>query len=205
MDFEKIIAGILASFIIVIRRIVFLIVSPYKTMRAISQDFDLTQAFIILSGVIIYFFAANNFRPYTHHPALLSFITTLHIVGTMLFFALFTALSDKKKHTQMRPFILLFSYALIPTLMWFIVNSWLFILIPPPRTVSFLGKGFSILYMSFSGALLAWKMILMYLAIRYATGLQFFRIAYSLFIYLAIIIPYTLLLYSLGLFRVPFL
>lgn len=174
-------------------------------MRAISQDTDVMQAFIILTAVVIYFFSANNFRPYTHHPALLSFITILHILGTMLFFALFTSLSDKKKHTHMRPFFLLFSYALIPTLIWFIVNSWLFVLIPPPRTLSFLGKGFSILYMSFSVALLAWKMILIYLAIRYATGFQFFRIAYSLFIYLAIVIPYSLLLYSIGLFRVPFL
>lgn len=205
MDFENIIASVLASFIILIRRIIFLIISPYKTMRAISADTDITQAIIILSGVVIYFFTANRFRPYEYHPALLSFITILHILGTMLFFALFTALSDKKKHMNMRPFIMLFSYALIPTLMWFVVNSWLFVLIPPPRTFSILGKGFSILYMSFSVALSAWKMILVYLAIRYATGFQFFRIAYSLFIYLAIIIPYWLLLYSFGLFRVPFL
>ena len=174
-------------------------------MRAISQDTDIIQTMIILSGIVIYFFAANRFRSYEYHPALLSFITILHIMGTMLFFALFTSLSTKQTHTHMRPFMMLFSYALIPTLMWFIINSWLFVLLPPPRTLSMLGKGFSILYMSFSVALLAWKMILMYLAIRYATGFQFFRIVYSLFIYLAIIIPYWLLLYSFGLFRVPFL
>ena len=205
MDFEQLITSILASFIIMVRRIIFLIISPYKTMRAISQDTDIIQAMIILSGIVIYFFAANRFRSYEYHPALLSFITILHIMGTMLFFALFTRLSTKQNHITMRPFMMLFSYALIPTLMWFMVNSWLFVLIPPPRTFSILGKGFSILYMSFSVALLAWKMILMYLAIRYATGFQFFRIVYSLFIYLAIIIPYWLLLYSFGLFRVPFL
>jgi len=205
MDFERILTSIFASFIIMIRRIIYLIVSPYKTMRAISTDGDILQAGIILIGVVGYFFIANKFRPYEYHPALLSFITILHILGTMSFFAIFTALSDKKKHINICSFIMLFSYALIPTLVWFVVNSWLFVFIPPPRTLSLLGKGFSIIYMSFSVALLAWKMILVYLAIRYATSFQFFRIIYSLFIYLAIIIPYSLLLYSFGLFRIPFL
>lgn len=174
-------------------------------MRVIAQDTDLLQPLIIFLIIAGYFFVADALRGYLYHPFILSVVTFMHTGATMLYFALFTLLSYKQKRIQIHPFIMLFTYALIPTLIWFIVNSWLFVILPPPRTLSFMGKGFSILYISFSVAILAWKIILMYLAIRYATRFAFFRIMYSLVVYLVIIIPYSILLYSLGVFRIPFL
>jgi hypothetical protein len=50
-----------------------------------------------------------------------------------------------------------------------------------------------------------WKIIVTYLAIRFATGFRFFRITYSLILYLAAVIPYALFLYSQRIFRIPFL
>lgn len=205
MDFKHVIAGIVSSFLFFLRRLIYLVVSPYKAMREISKDDDMLQVLYIFICVVIYFFFANNLRTYPHEPWILFVMTVIHYLITVTYFALFTILSTKEHHIKIAPFLLLFSYALIPTLLWFIINSVLYAMIPPPRTPSFLGKGFSLLYVSFSIGMLLWKIIVTYLAIRFATGLRFFRIVYSIILYLIAVIPYSLLLYSLQFFRIPFL
>lgn len=205
MDFKHLAAGIISSFLFFFRRVLYLIVSPYKAMREISEDNDMLQVVYIFICIGIYFYFANNLRTYPHAPWVLLFMTIFHYLITVTYFSLFTILSTKQHRVKIAPFLLLFSYALIPTLIWFITNSVLFALIPPPRTPSFLGKGFSIVYLSFSIGMLLWKIIVTYLAIRFATGLRFFRIVYSMLLYLIAVIPYSMLLYSLKFFRIPFL
>jgi hypothetical protein len=68
-----------------------------------------------------------------------------------------------------------------------------------------LGKAFSILYISFSVGMLLWKIILQYLAIRFSTKLDFYRIMFGFLFYLVMMIPYSLFLYSVKFFRIPFL
>lgn len=205
MDFNHIVSGIIASFIFFLRRVFFLIFSPYKTMREISHDEDMLQVIFIFLLIGLYFPFADNLRSYPHAPWILFLMTVFHYLITVSYFALFTILSTKEHRVKIAPFMLLFSYALIPTLIWFMVNTALFALIPPPRTPSFLGKGFSLVYVSFSIGMLLWKIIVTYLAIRYATGFRFFRIVYSMILYLIAVIPYSMLLYSLKYFRIPFL
>ncbi len=205
MDFNHIISGFIASFIFFVRRVIYLIVSPYKTMRDIAQDDDMMQVLFIFLCIGVYFYFANNLRNYPHEPWILFFMTVFHYLLTVTYFALFMILSTKQHRVKIAPFMLLFSYALIPTLVWFITNSVLYALIPPPRTPSFLGKGFSLVYVSFSIGILFWKIMVTYLAIRFATGFRFFRIVYSMILYLIAVIPYSILLYSLQFFRIPFL
>jgi hypothetical protein len=52
---------------------------------------------------------------------------------------------------------------------------------------------------------LIWKLILFYLAVRFSSRLSFFKIFYLILLYLSIIIPYSYILYSFKIFKIPFL
>lgn len=205
MDFSRIISSIGASIFMVFYRVFWLIISPYKTMRSISEEEDYTQIFIIFILIGIYFFLANRFREYDYEPGILWILTFFHFFVTLFFFYTSAVFFQKKNAITFKSFIFTFAYALIPTLIWFSINSVLYAFLPPPRTLSLLGKGFSVFYICFSIAVLAWKVILEYLAIRFATKFSFYPILYAFILYLVIIIPYSLFLYSLRFFRIPFL
>ena len=205
MDFEKILSRVGSSMIIFFHRVVRLAFSPYKTIRSIARDDDMIQLALIILSIGGYFYIADKLRQYEHHPFLLFSLTMMHFLLTVGFFTLLRMTTTNEKEIKIKPALLTFGYALIPTLVWFLTNSWLYYLLPPPRTVSLLGKGFSILYISFSIAILLWKVITMYLAVRQVTRFTFYRIIYSILLYVACMIPYSLFLYSLRLFRIPFL
>ncbi len=98
-----------------------------------------------------------------------------------------------------------YSYSLLPTLIWFTTTSILYLLIPPPRSLSLLGKGFSIFFISFSLTILFWKLMLTYLALRFSLKISFYRIIYFMILYLCWFLPYSLILYNLKIFKVPFI
>lgn len=204
MVFESFVSGVIASVYLLLRRIILLAVFPYKTMRRISEENDLWQIILIFITIAIYFLLANRFREYDYEPFVLLLMTLFHYLATVIFFYLFTQLMGDF-NTKLQPFLFTFAYALIPTLVWFSINSWLFALLPPPHTVSIIGKVFSIGYIAFSSAILMWKVILMYLAIRFSTKLRFFQILYIVILYLVAVVPYSIFLYSLRFFRIPFL
>jgi hypothetical protein len=131
-------------------------------------------------------------------------MTFFHVSAGIFFFFFFSSVIHKKT-VSLTSFVLTFSYTLIPTLFWFVVNSFLYALLPPPRTISLMGKAFSVVYISFSVGMLLWKIILQYLAVRFATKLDFYRILYAFILYLVMMIPYALFLYSVKFFRIPFL
>lgn len=193
----------LTSFILVLRNFFLLIFSPYRTMRKISQDKDYGQVFILFLTIFLYFKFAYFLRdkPY---PATLTFLVfTLHFSLTVAFFYFLSRVTDNK--VKLSSFIFTLSYSLIPTLIWFASSSILYVIVPPPRSLSILGKGFSIFFISYSISLLAWKVILMYLALRFSTRLGFYRIMYIMALFLLWFIPYSILLYYLKIFRIPFI
>ena len=194
---------ILTSFLIVFRRFFFLIFFPYKTMRKIAAEKDFWQIVILFSLVFIYFKFAYFLRdkPY---PATFTFLVFfLHFFLSTLFFYLLSWFSEKD--LKLSSFIFTFSYSLLPTLLWFLSTSILYIILPPPRTFSLLGRAFSIFFIAYSFSLLAWKIILLYLAVRFSTKLNFYRIVYLMILYLIWFIPYCLLLYYNRIFRIPFI
>lgn len=174
-------------------------------MRKISEETDYFQIGVIFLGILVYFSTANRFRPYDYEPGILFLLTIFHYGATVLFFYMAANIMQKEREFTFQSFLFTFAYALIPTIIWFGVTSWLYMLIPPPRTFSLLGKSFSILYIAFSIAILAWKIILEYLAIRFSTKFSFYSIVYSILFYLVAVIPYSLFMYSLRFFRIPFL
>lgn len=172
-------------------------------MRKITQEKDYWQIIIIFSLVFIYFKFAYFLRdkPY---PATFTFlIFFLHFSLTVAFFYGLSRVSDNK--IKLSSFVFTLSYSFIPTLIWFASSSILYVFVPPPRSLSVLGKGFSIFFIAYSVSLLSWKMILMYLALRFSTRAGFYRIIYLLVLFLVWFIPYSVLLYHLKMFRIPFI
>ena len=172
-------------------------------MRKIGLEKDYYQLLIISSLVFLYFkfvyFLRDN--PY---PATLIFLTfVFNFFLTVFFFYFLSKVFEKK--LNWKSFVFTFSYSLFPTLIWFLSTSILYILLPPPRTFSLLGKGFSIFFISYSLSLLVWKLILVYLAVRFSSRQTFFRVFYMIILYLIWFIPYSIFLYQFKLFRIPFI
>lgn len=200
MDFNKYFFNFFASFTIVLRRFFYLLFSPYKTMRKIALDKDKSQVFIILGFVLLYFYASGMFKEniFIYYLAFL-----FNFSFTILFFYILAKFF--KKDIALSSFITTFSYSLFPTLVWFVINLTLYLVLPPPRTTSILGKSFSIFFISFSLALFFWKIILTYLALRFSTRMHFYRIAYFIILYGLYIIPFAYLMYNLGISKIPFI
>lgn len=206
MDFKKILVNFLTSFLIVINRFIGLIFNPYKTIRYISEEKDLFQPAIIIGIIFTYFKFIYYLRDKIYPATLIYLLFIINFLLTIFFFYLLSKLFSKnKKEITFSSFVFTFSYSLLPTLIWFLSTSILFIFLPPPRTFSILGKGFSILFVAYSLSLLVWKFILIYLSIRFSSKQNFFRIIYMIALYLIWFIPYSIFLYQFKLFRVPFI
>ena len=177
-------------------------------MRKISSEKDYYQLFIIASLIFLYFKFIYFLRdkPY---PATLIFVFFIFnfLISVTFFYLLskFLSPSKNKKEIFFSSHIFTFTYSLFPTIIWFLSTSILFILLPPPRTFSLLGKSFSVFFTAYSLSLLAWKLILVYLAVRFSSKQNFFRIFYIIILYLLWFIPYSVFLYKFKFFRIPFI
>ncbi|MBI2641625.1 hypothetical protein HYW87_03465 [Candidatus Roizmanbacteria bacterium] len=203
MVFRNRFAEALTSLLIVFRRFAFLIVSPYKTLRRISLEEDALQVGIIFLLVFLYFQFAHKLRAFFYPPYIIFIFFVINFFFTVLFFYFLS--QPAKKNISLKSLVFTLSYSLFPTLLWFIVSSLFYYFLPPPRSASLLGKAFSIFFIAFSVSVLAWKIILFYLSVRFSTRLQFYAVIYLILLYLCILIPYALLLYYFKIFRVPFI
>lgn len=203
MPFNNFLFSIIATCVLVLQRIVLLILYPYKTMRKIGLERDYGQIMVIALFIYGYLLAVNRVREYSYEPGILFLLTIFHYIASVLFFQFITSIFCQNKTVDIKPFLFTLAYAIIPTLIWLGVNSILYYILPPPRTFSMLGKAFSILYISFSIAMLVWKVILQYLAIRFASRMPFYKIMYSLLLYIVIVGPYFFWMYVMKFFRMP--
>jgi len=208
MDFKRFLINFLTSFLIVLKRYIRLISDPYITMRRISMERDSYQLFIIAGLIFIYFKFIYFLRDRAYPATFIYFIFVLDFLMMVGFFYLmskFIGSRKSKKEISFASFIFTFSYSLLPTLIWFLSTSILYVFLPPPRTFSLLGKGFSIFFITYSLSLLVWKLILIYLALRFSSKQNFFRIIYMVIFFLTWFIPYSVFLYQFKLFRIPFI
>lgn len=97
------------------------------------------------------------------------------------------------------------AYTLIPTVTWFLATSLLYVILPPPRTTSILGVTFSIVFLLFSAMLFWWKLTLAYLTLRFGMRLDLGKIVIVAIFSLLVVGLYSRLMYSLGIFTVPFI
>lgn len=208
---EKIALSFLRSFIFFGRNLVGCFNSPYSTYRKLAvQKTDLSQTIFIPLLVILYFIFVATIRTGLKNPFLLTvkfntllFVSVLGFMMMMVLFYLGGKLVGGKG--TLRQIYTLWIFSLLPTLGWFFVTSILYLILPPPRTVSFLGKFYSVVFITFSLALLLWKSILYYLTLRFSLKLDLLRIfGISVFV-IPVVSAYSLIMYRLGIFRIPFL
>lgn len=185
-------------------------VKPYETYRRIAAKGTLYELVYLALSLALYFAAASwvktaSFRPFllTHQFVVLALAATggyLLSVGVFLFVG--QLLGGSKR---VAPLFLTWGYTLLPTVVWFWVTSFLYVILPPPRTESPAGIIFSIVYLVFSTMMLAWKLTLGYLSLRFGLKLDLARILVVGAAALAAWGAYSTWMYQAGIFRVPFL
>lgn len=175
------------------RAIVGIATRPYEAYRRIISRGSLWELAYVGVFVSLYCFVSRISVP--------SVVVT-YVVTVGLFWWAGRLVGAKGKLTG---FLIGWGYTLIPTLLWFLATSVLYVFIPPPRTTRPEGLIFSILYLLFSATLLFWKVILSYLALRFGLRLDLAKISVVSLIVLPILALYSISMYRMGIFRVPFL
>lgn len=198
------------SLVLVLHNFTGLILYPYKTLRKVSQEKDMGQVGIIFLLVFLYFVFSNIVRKQTLHPFVISsssFLTFIVFLGTFFMVCLFFFwLSKTTHHTiSLESIIATFSFSLFPSIIWFLTTSILYLLLPPPRTLSLLGQGFSMIFLVFSLTLLLWRMILLYLSVRFSAKTDFYTTLFFIVLFMLWFLPYSYGLYYLKVFRIPFI
>lgn len=186
------------------------VTNPYVTFRAIAHEKEKGHALPLFVLCAAYFIFASLLRTGSANPYLLTFrwyalllAAAVGLVGmTTLLFAAARLVQGKG---EWRTVFTLWSYTLLPTLLWFFATSILYLLVPPPRTLSIPGKTLSIVFLSFSIAAACWKLILYYLTLRFGMRLDLYRIGAVTIIITPILVLYALGMYRLGVFRIPFI
>lgn len=174
-------------------------------MRTIYFDGTYKETYFIFMMIFIFFNLSNYVKNETSNPVLLLAIVLVQLIMTIIFFGIFSKILNLNKKFYFKKYFTLFSYSLIPTIVFFYVNTLLYGILPPPRSNTVLAEIFSIMFISFATSIFFWKIIILYLAVRYSTALKFFTILYTILIYISIVLPYSILLLKLNLFRIPFL
>lgn len=192
------------------RTLIGLMTRPYETYRRIVLHGRSGELIFVALMLSCYFVLASivkvaAFRPYllTHQFVLLALgVASGVLLSVLCLYAVAYVLSAPVK---LKPLIIAWGYTLVPTVMWFFSTSMLHVLLPPPRTASFPGIVFSIVFIVFSITLLWWKITLSYLTIRFCLKLNFVK---SLLIALAcapVLTGWSVVMYKIGVFKVPFL
>jgi len=185
--------------------------NPYITYRKIALEKNnlWPTAFITLFS-LAYFEFTGLIRTGFGNPIFLtvkfnSLVLTASIgfIGCVSLFYLLGKLI--KKTGSFKTLTVLWSYSLLPTLVWFFVTSCLYLILPPPRTMSILGKIYSVAYIAFSISLLYWKIILYYLTMRFGLKIEIGRIILISVGFVAYLGLFAIISYRLGVFRIPFI
>lgn len=193
MDFS------LVLFVITIQRFIGLLFTPYKTMRRIAVEGTTKDLSWIYFFSFLYFFLSGNVR--MEVGGIIAMI--LLIFFSVIFFSLLP--SSEITSRKFKTVWITWTYTLFPTIIWFYATLVFYLILPPPRTSSFMGGVFSVFYIGFSISLLAWKLILVYLSIRFSLKVHIFRVVYYFLLYIALSVPIWIILYRMGISRIPFI
>jgi hypothetical protein len=191
-------ASNITTLVVYLRNIGGLIFTPYATMRKISLEGSWGEVvyFFILS--FLYFLITNTIRFW-----FIGFLgaTGLFIVS-ILFFSFFPGQGSYRE--RIKRLIFTWSYTLVPTFIWFYSTLFFYFILPPPRTQSIFGQAFSVFYIAYSVSLLIWKIILVYLSLRFSLRIHLYRVIYYILLYVTLSIPLWVTMYRLGISRIPF-
>jgi hypothetical protein len=177
-----------------------LVTRPYETCRRIVEKANPVELIFVGILLAIYYLFAFFVKIASFQPFLFACVTYCLVVG--LFWGIGRLLGATNK---MQGLAVLWGYSLLPTTLWFFVTSFLYLVVPPPRTTSAQGVIFSLLFLIFSTTLLFWKGTITYLSLRFGLRLGLGKIVLVLGISLPILAFYSMEMYKLGIFRIPFI
>ena len=183
---------------------------PYETYRRIVDRANLGELFWLAALLACYFALASLVRTAAFRPFLLTKQFILLAGGATAGFALsvlvfWTIGRLVGGRGSIAALALAWAYTLVPTTVWFLATSLLYVLLPPPRTTSVLGITFSIVFLIFSITLFWWKLTLAYLTLRFGLKLDLAKILVVAAFSLPILAAYSVGMYRMGIFKVPFL
>ncbi len=202
----SLIVGLSAFF----KNILGLMIRPYETCRRIVERGGFGELIYAGALLALYFAIASavkvaSFRPFLltkQFVVLASAAAFTYLVAVALFWTTGKLVGARGK---LKGLAVSWGYSLMPTLIWFLATSVLYVFLPPPRTTSLAGILFSILFLIFSATLLFWKVTVAYLTLRFGLRLDLGKILIVLAICLPILAGYSFGMYRLGIFKVPFL
>jgi len=199
------IAGILFA-----RNVAGILMRPYETYRRIVTKGSVWELGYIGALVALYLATATivknpYFRPFflTRQYVVLLSATGCTFCVVVGLYAIIGRIF--KSSGTLRALVMGWGYSLVPTLTWFWITSLLYIILPPPRTTGVLGIAFSVVYLIFSAVVLFWKIILAYLTIRFALRFDFKKIVATFAVAIPILGIYSVAMYRLGIFKIPFI
>ncbi|MEK7587509.1 MAG: YIP1 family protein [Patescibacteria group bacterium] len=205
------IAGsLLTGGIAFVQNIVGIVFRPYETYRRLVARRSLWELVYLGAFLAGYFALASVVKTSAFRPFLLTrqFVVLAAGAGATYLGAVGMIWVIGKKlggKGTLAGVMVGWGYTLVPTLVWFFATSLLYVVLPPPRTTSAAGIVFSIVYLIFSATLFWWKLILAYLTLRFGLRLDLQRIAIVALAAVPVVAVYSVGMYWLGIFRVPFL
>lgn len=193
-----------------LRTVVGLAIRPYETVRSTVERANVGELFYIAATLAVYFSLASVVKVAAFRPFLLTrqfIVLAAASAATYLCAVGLFWIAGKLVGAQgrFRGFMLAWGYSLIPTVIWFLATSLLYVILPPPRTTSPQGVLFSILFLVFSIALFFWKVTIGYLALRFGLRLDLGKILIVAGLSLPVLVLWSVGLYRLGIFRIPFI
>lgn len=203
--------SIVRSFLLFLKNVLGCINNPYSTYRTLASNTKNTShVYFIVLLVIGYFAFASAVRSGIRNPYLLTIqFNSLLLAAIIGFIGMTLLLYGVGRlfgvQPQIQTLVILWAYSLLPTILWFLATSALYVPLPPPRTISFWGKLYSMTFVTFSMGMLGWKIILYYLTMRFALRIDLLRIIMVSMIVVPVIIGYAVVMYRLGVMRIPFL
>ncbi|MBI4130254.1 hypothetical protein HY468_02985 [Candidatus Roizmanbacteria bacterium] len=210
MQADTIIASVLTQLILFLKHVWGSIHTPYQTYRKLAKGEHVWQALPIGVLTVLYFsWSTLVHHGIRTHPFFLTVSFTKVVLGSLgTFGVVLVSLVVVGRLVGggggVGRIFLPWSYSLLPTLLWFFTTSMLTLLLPPPRTTSIPGQVFSFLFVVFSLFLFFWKGVLYYLTLRFGMRLDLFRIVIASVILFPLGALYALIMYKLGIFRIPF-
>lgn len=182
---------------------------PYETWRRLVHESDLLQIGFWVFLLWLYLSLAVVVRNGLGTGALfltfnlnrlfnISVITFLVVVLLMWLVGLWCGGKGKLKEVASS-----WAFSYLPTLFWFFSTTLLYVLLPPPRTESMLGKMFTLVYLAFSLSLIFWKIILYYLTLRFSLRMNLWQIVRATMVIAPALFLYFLVLNRLGFYKIP--
>lgn len=192
------------------QNIIGIVTRPYETYRRIV-DRGTSWEMVYVGILLAFYFALASlvktaaFRPFLLTRQFILLVSAASVSFLVTVGVLWVAGRMVGGEGKLSVLVRAWAYTLVPTVLWFLFTSVLYVVLPPPRTTSALGVAFSVVFLLCSVMLFWWKLQLGYLALRFGMRLDLLKIMTVAVVAAVVLGFYSAGMYKLGIFKVPFL